>query len=120
MYDWNRKEMVPFASASDCKFCPVMTGASTASWVSTPSLTGLSETLLNPKHGECKGFFFICTVKVSAGPHRWNPGFCGPQPALLKRAGSAEHSQIPVKADNIYLLSQCCFLQGTHLLCTIQ
>lgn len=58
MYDWNRKEMVPFASASNRKFYPVMTGASTASWVSALSLTGLSETLLDPKHGESKGFFF--------------------------------------------------------------
>lgn len=45
--DWNRKELVPFTSASNCKFCPVMTGIigcrKEASWVSTPSLIGLWE-----------------------------------------------------------------------------
>lgn len=119
MYDGNRKELVPFASASNCKFCSMMTGMSTASWVSTRSLIGLSEAVLNPKHGDCQ-VFSIRTVERSAGPHCRNPGFHGPQPALLSRADSAEQSEISVNADNVYLLSQCCFLQGTYLLCAIQ
>lgn len=119
MYDGNRKELVPFASASNCKFCSVTTGTSTASWVSVLSLIGLSEAVLNPKRGDCK-VFSIRTVERSAGPHGGNPGFHGPQPASLSRADSAEHSEISVNADNVYLLSQCCFLQGTYLLCAIQ
>lgn len=121
MYDWNTKELVPIASASNCKFCPVTTGMSTASWVSTLSLIGLSEAVLYPKHDHCKGFFFpSAQSRGLQGPTARSPGFRGPQPALLNRADSSEHSEMSVNAGNVYLLSQCCFLQGTYLLRAIQ
>lgn len=62
--DWNRKELIPFTSASNCKFCPVMTG--TRRDRGCLSLTGLWEAALNPKHGDCKVFSFH-TVGRCAG-----------------------------------------------------
>lgn len=78
-----------------------------------------SDWTLRSKHGDCK-VFSIHTVKRSAGTP--SCGILVPEaPSLGCWAGLAlQSTQKRVGADNAYLPLQCCFLQGTHLLCAIQ
>lgn len=88
--DWNGKELVPFTSASNCKFCPVMTGTRRHRGCLLWVWLDFEKQLWTPNMGTAKCFLSTQSgglqepVPVGSWSLRLQPG-------LLGKAGSAEH-----------------------------
>lgn len=107
--DWNRKELVPFISAPNCKPCPVMTGTrrhrGCLLWVWldfekqlwAPDM-GLQSVFHPPWQEGCRNLFL------------WDPG-------LLGRAGSAEHSEICLCRQCLSVFTELLPAGSTSSLC---